>query len=108
MRYSRLGMTGLDVSIIGLGMEHLFSSPQNVAPVVHRAIDRGVNYIDVMIWTSEGKDAFSHALEGHRDQVILAGHLGVVPAQWAGRPAGQTSRVVRGKSRGYTSLSSSP
>ncbi len=76
MKYNKLGRTGLDVSIIGLGMEHL-TSPENIAPVVHRAIDRSVNYIDLMMWSPELKDAFAMALKGRRDNVILAGHLGV-------------------------------
>lgn len=76
MRYNKLGRTGLDVSIIGLGMEHLVASPEKVAPVVHRAIDEGMNYIDMMIWTSEHKDVLGTALKGRRDKVILAGHLG--------------------------------
>ena len=76
MRYNKLGRTGLDVSIIGLGMEHLIPSPQKAAPVVHRAIDRGMNYIDMMIWTPEHKDVLGGVLKGCRDKVILAGHLG--------------------------------
>ena len=76
MRYNKLGRTGLDVSIISLGMEHL-TSPEKIAPVVHQAIDRGINYIDLMIWSPELKDALGIALKGRRDKVILAGHLGV-------------------------------
>ena len=75
MRYTKLGRTGLDVGILGLGMEHL--TPENIGPVVGRAIDSGMNYIDIMIWTPERKDAFGAALKGKRDKVILAGHLSV-------------------------------
>jgi predicted aldo/keto reductase-like oxidoreductase len=74
MKYNKLGRTGLDVSIIGLGMEHL-TSPEKIAPVVHRAIDQGINYIDLMIWSSELKDALGVALKGRRDNGILADHL---------------------------------
>jgi predicted aldo/keto reductase-like oxidoreductase len=76
MEYRRLGRTGLDVSIIGLGMEHLCPVPGEIAPVVHRAIDLGINYIDLMIWTTQVKDMFAAALKGHREQVLLAAHLG--------------------------------
>jgi len=76
MEYRKLGRTGLDVGVIGLGMEHLITSPEKVAPVVHRAIDRGMNYIDMMIWTPEHKDVLGGALKGYRNKVILAGHLG--------------------------------
>ena len=75
MEYRRLGRTGVDVSIIGLGMEHL--APEQIAPVVRTAVDRGVTYIDLMIWESGRRDAFGAALAGRRGRVALAGHLGV-------------------------------
>jgi predicted aldo/keto reductase-like oxidoreductase len=78
MQYNKLGRTGLDVGILGLGMEHLQSpEPDQVIPVVHRALDAGMNYIDIMIWNAEPQVAFGQALRGRRDKVILAGHLGV-------------------------------
>jgi predicted aldo/keto reductase-like oxidoreductase len=77
MEHSVLGKSGLKVSIIGLGMEHLCPAPERIAPVVHRAIDLGINYVDLMIWTAPVKDAFGAALRGHRDKVLLAAHLGV-------------------------------
>jgi hypothetical protein len=58
-------------------MEHVVQSPDEVAPVVHRAIESGVNYIDMIAWAEDGKDAFEAAMKGHRDDVVLAGHLGV-------------------------------
>jgi hypothetical protein len=75
MRYTKLGRTGLNVGILGLGMEHL--TPENIGPTVARAIDSGINYIDIMIWVPERKDAFGAAIKGKRDKVILAGHLSV-------------------------------
>jgi predicted aldo/keto reductase-like oxidoreductase len=77
MEYSKLGRSRLKVSIIGLGMEHLCPVPERIAPVVHRAIDLGVNYVDLMIWTAPVKDALGAALRGRRDKVLLAAHLGV-------------------------------
>ncbi len=75
MRFRKLGKTGLDVSVIGLGLEHLVPLPENIEPVVHRAIDRGINYMDMMIWVPEVMSAFGAALKGQRDTVFLAGHL---------------------------------
>jgi uncharacterized protein len=75
MKYTKLGRTGLDVGVIGLGTEHL--TPQNIGPTVARAIERGMNYIDIMMWVPERKDAFGAVLRGCRDRVILAGHLSV-------------------------------
>lgn len=76
MQYRKLGRTGLDVSIIGLGMEHL-SSRETIEPVVHHALEAGINYIDLMIWRAEVKDSFAATLRGRRKGIVLAGHLGV-------------------------------
>jgi aryl-alcohol dehydrogenase-like predicted oxidoreductase len=52
MHHNPLGNTGLEVSVIGLGMEHLQPTPpENGTRVVRRAVERGINYIDLMIWT---------------------------------------------------------
>lgn len=75
MKYTTLGRTGLQVGILGLGMEHV--DVPDIVPTVHRAIDLGANYIDIMIWRTARKDEFGRALAGKRDKVILAGHLGV-------------------------------
>jgi predicted aldo/keto reductase-like oxidoreductase len=77
MEGRKLGKTGLNVSIIGLGMEHLVPRPEFIEPVVGRAIDAGINYIDLMIWLPEVTSVLGETLKGRRDRVILAGHLGV-------------------------------
>jgi len=78
MRFTRLGRTGLRVSVLGLGMEHLCceDSPM-LMPVVRAALDAGANYIDIMLWLPEPQALLGQALRGRRDQVILAAHLGV-------------------------------
>ena len=75
MEHRELGRTGLRVGEIGLGTEHL-TAPEVVTPVIQRAIDAGINYIDMMVWTSEGRERLGAALRGRRDGVILASHLG--------------------------------
>lgn len=77
MRYRQLGKTGLSVSVIGLGMEHVANPPKRLASVVGRAVDAGVNYLDMVVWMPDGKDELGAALAGCRGQVILAGHLGI-------------------------------
>jgi len=78
MRRNKLGATGLDVSIIGLGLEHLqFKEADKVVPVVHRAIEGGINYFDLLVGSPEVKDVFALALKGHRDDLVLAAHLGI-------------------------------
>jgi len=81
MKTSKLGRTNLNVSIIGLGLEHMIPMPDNVAPVVQQALERGINYIDLMIWTPEVMSILGEILRDRRAQVILAGHLGVAQTQ---------------------------
>jgi predicted aldo/keto reductase-like oxidoreductase len=77
MEYRRLGQTGLEVSAIGLGTEYLNGQPREVViSVVREAIERGVNYIDLVFAFPEYRDNLGAALQGYRERVILAGHLG--------------------------------
>lgn len=77
MKYRKLGKTGFDVSIIGLGTEYLNRKPRkNVVSVVHAAIDRGVNYFDLVFAFPDYRDNFGAAFIGYRDNVIIAGHIG--------------------------------
>ena len=77
MEYRKLGRTGLDVSVIGLGGDYLHGqSRETVVSVVHQAIEHGVNYIDMPLAFPEYRDNFGAALRGQRERVILTGHLG--------------------------------
>ncbi len=77
MKYRRLGKLDREVSIIGLGTEYLVGRPRNtVASVVHEAIARGINYIDVLFVYPEYLDSLGAALKGRRDKMVIAGHLG--------------------------------
>lgn len=77
METRKLGKTGFDVSVIGLGTEHLDKRPRKtVVSVIHEAIDRGVNYFDLVFSFSEYRDNLGAALKGRRHKVIIAGHIG--------------------------------
>ena len=76
MEYRKLGRTGLDVSAIGLGTEHL----REVKDVFRVAVDAGINYVDVLPSSAEGFDPessdvnFWSILRSHRDKLILTAH----------------------------------
>ena len=76
MEYRSLGNTGIETSVIGLGVEHLKKcSTDAIAEVIERAVDAGINYFD-LVWS------FPHVIEGvaqgteGNDDVHLAVHLG--------------------------------
>ena len=79
MRYRKLGKTGIDVGVIGLGAEYLEYEPEDtVVSVVHEAIDGGVNYIDLFMASPDVRDNFGTALKNKRHKVMIAGHLGSI------------------------------
>ena len=77
MQYRKLRTKGVDVSIIGLGAEHLEHSPlDTIISVVDTALDGGMNYIDLFMASADVRDNFGIALKNRRQQVMIAGHLG--------------------------------
>jgi len=79
MRYRKLGRTGIDVGIVGLGAEYLEHAPRDtIDSVVSEAIDDGVNYIDLFMASPNVRDNFGVTLKNKRHKVMIAGHLGAV------------------------------
>jgi len=79
MIYRKLGRAGVDVGVVGLGMEYLEFEPENtVVSVVHEAIYHGVNYIDLFMASPGVRDNLGKALRNKRQKVMIAGHLGSV------------------------------
>ncbi len=77
MQYRKLGRTGLDVGIIGLGTEYLLHQPRDaMAAVVGRAVAAGVNYVDLLYSHAGFLQDFAPALQGVRDRLHLAVHIG--------------------------------
>jgi predicted aldo/keto reductase-like oxidoreductase len=73
----KLGRTALEVGVVGLGAEHLHNKPRKrVVSVIHEAIERGVNYFDLVFSFSDYRDNLGAAFRGRRDKVIIAGHIG--------------------------------
>lgn len=77
MKYRELGRSGLRVSEVGLGAEHLQGLPaEQVFAVVDRAISRGINIIDVFMSEPQVRTDIGRAIAGRREKVILQGHIG--------------------------------
>ncbi len=77
MNYRELGNTGMKVSEIGLGCEHLENQNYEVIEsVIDAALAGGINIMDVFMSQPQVRTDIGKALEGRREQVILQGHIG--------------------------------
>ena len=83
MRYSEFGNTGIKVSKLGFGAMRLPTRKDGDAtvvdddlaiPLMHRAFDMGVNYIDTALYyiNKTSEISVGKALKGYRDKVYLA------------------------------------
>lgn len=78
MRYRTLGGTGIEVSAHCLGAM-MFGSVGNpdhedCTRILHTALDHGINFVDTadMYSAGESEEIVGKALEGRRDEVVLA------------------------------------
>ncbi len=77
MNYRKLGRTGMTVSEISLGCEHLQGKDYSlVKSVIDAALDAGVNFLDVFMSEPNVRTNIGKALRGRRENVILQGHIG--------------------------------
>ena len=79
MEYRALGNTGLKVSAIGLGAEHVtFEGYDEICRVIDRCIETGINYFDFFMAAPHVRTQFGQALGSRRKDVILAVHMGSI------------------------------
>src|SRR5665647_931472 len=77
MKYHILGKTGMTVSEVGLGCEHLRGAKyKQVKAVIDAVLDAGINIIDVFMPEPDVRTNIGKALAGRRDKVIIQGHIG--------------------------------
>jgi aryl-alcohol dehydrogenase-like predicted oxidoreductase len=85
MKIGKLGNQGLTVSALGLGcmgMSEFYGSrdDQESIATIHRALDLGVNFLDTadMYGCGENEKLVGRAIQGRRDEVVLATKFGNV------------------------------
>lgn len=68
----------LEVSVVGLGTNNFGRGMQadDVAPVVHAALDCGINFFDTADSYGDSEERLGQALGRHRDQVVIATKFG--------------------------------
>jgi predicted aldo/keto reductase-like oxidoreductase len=77
MKYTKLGRTGLDASVLGIGTEHLRDQPrETVVSTLRQAVGQGINYFDIIFAMPEYLDHMAEGFRGLRERVLLAAHLG--------------------------------
>ena len=77
MKQRVLGRTGIKVSEIGLGCEHLQgATPETVNAVVDAALECGISIFDVFMSEPQVRTNLGNALKGRRERVCLQGHIG--------------------------------
>lgn len=109
MRYRKIGRSGLDASVVGLGTWVLGGGSvwgaevpgEDATATIHAAIDAGINLIDTAPAYGFGRceRIVGRALRGRRDKVILATKCGL----WWREPRGSYFCEFDGKSL-YRSL----
>ncbi|MBA2522877.1 MAG: aldo/keto reductase [Solirubrobacterales bacterium] len=85
MHRTMLGTQGLETSALGLGcmgMSEFYGESDDEASIetIHHAIELGVNFLDTadMYGKGENERLLGRALEGRRDEVVLATKFGIV------------------------------
>ncbi len=77
MKYRKLGKTGMEAGIIGLGTEHLDGKEYEVVKeTLDAALENGMNMMDVFMPGSDIRQKIGKAIKGNRDKFMLQGHIG--------------------------------
>lgn len=77
MEYRVLGRTGMRVSEISLGCEHLQGKDyETVKSVIDAALEAGINFLDVFMSEPNVRTNIGKALCKRREDVMIQGHIG--------------------------------
>jgi predicted aldo/keto reductase-like oxidoreductase len=82
MELRKLGRTDIEVGTLGLGTEYFHGvERETVVSIVREAVEAGVSYFDLLWPYPEYLDDLGVALQGLRERVTLAVHVGCVDDQ---------------------------
>ena len=76
MEYRKLGNTGIEVSVIGMGCEGMSEDNYKMAGrLFDKAEKLGINYFDLYASDPELRSAIGNALEGRREKFFIQSHI---------------------------------
>lgn len=108
MRYRRLGSTGLQVSVVGLGGNNFgrVCDAEQTARVVHAALECGINFFDTAdsYGGGQSEEFLGQALRGHREEVIIATKVGWELGPGPNQRGASRARILRGIERSLRRL----
>ncbi|WP_326836142.1 aldo/keto reductase [Amycolatopsis rhabdoformis] len=80
MLYRSLGRTGIKVSPYAIGTlmfaTSMGNAPEESARILHKALDAGLNFVDTADAYQDSEEVVGKALQGRRDDVVLATKFG--------------------------------
>ncbi len=76
MEYTTLGRTGIKVGKIGLGGEWFNNKTlKQTSSIIDKALEVGMNFIDIFMPQAPTRDAIGQALKGKRHKFVIQGHF---------------------------------
>ena len=79
MQYRKLPHGDDQISVIGLGMGSIHEgSEEEIEKTVQMAMDRGVNYFDMVASEAKPYPCYARAFAGKRDKILLQMHFGAL------------------------------
>lgn len=92
MNHRPLGNTGMTVSEIGFGGEHLEGKDaQLIDQVINLALDHGINFFDVFMPEPNVRTHIGNALQGKREKAHIQGHIRAI---WKDGQYGRTLDIA--------------
>ena len=112
MEYRRLGNSGLEVSVVGLGTNNFgkrMDDADLAARIIHTAVEHGINLLDTSDDYGDDRDSerfIGRAIKGMRSRVLIATKVGLIPGDESRGGSASRLRIIRGVEASLQALGS--
>ena len=112
MEYRRLGNSGLEVSVVGLGTNNFgkrMGDADLAARIIRTAVEHGVNLLDPSDDYGDERDSerfIGQAIKGMRSRVLIATKVGTMPGDESKGGTASRLRIIRGLEASLQALDS--